>query len=181
MSESKKSFSSESINRKEAIWEYHLDNGPFAIIEWDNNFRITRWSQKAELLLGWNSEEVMGMHYSDLNLVPKDELARIKGTTDIILHSNETVVILERNYCHKNGSLLFCRWHNSILRDSNNNLISIFSMVEDISHLKKVQENLRKSEERFELAVAGSKDGIWEWNIERGQALENCIPQLEFL
>jgi len=119
---------------------------------------------------GWNSEEVMGMHYSDLNLVPKDELARIKGTTDIILHSNETVVILERNYCHKNGSLLFCRWHNSILRDSNNNLISIFSIVEDISHLKKVQENLRKSEERFELAVAGSKDGIWEWNIENDLA-----------
>ncbi|ARN19371.1 hybrid sensor histidine kinase/response regulator [Piscinibacter gummiphilus] len=36
----------------------------------------------------------------------------------------------------------------------------------DIADRKKVEEELRAAEERFALAVAGSNDGIWEWDIE---------------
>jgi PAS domain S-box-containing protein len=165
MSEANKTFSQESSPSQEAIWSYHLDNGPFAVIEWDHGFRISRWSQKAEQLFGWKSNEVMGLHFNEFNILPKEEFERIKENIKTIEEGTDITTVLENNNCHKSGKLLHCRWHNSILRDAQGSIISIFSMVEDISALKNIQENLRKSEERFQLAVAGSKDGIWDWDI----------------
>jgi PAS domain S-box-containing protein len=165
MSEANKTFSQESSPSQEAIWSYHLDNGPFAVIEWDHGFRISRWSQKAEQLFGWKSNEVIGLHFNEFNILPKEEFERIKENIKTIEEGTDISTVLENNNCHKSGKLLHCRWHNSILRDAQGSIISIFSMVEDISALKIIQENLRRSEERFQLAVAGSKDGIWDWDI----------------
>ena len=54
------------------------------------------------------------------------------------------------------------------------------------SQLAQVNESLRRSEERFSLAIAGSSDGIWDWDIltgemffsERAQVLNGLEPGL---
>ncbi len=170
MSEANKTFTLESNLSQESILAYHLDNGPFAIIEWDMDFRITRWSQKAEKIFGWSSEEVIGLHFNEFSFLPEKEAERIQDDIDQIIQGHLTVLAIENKNRHKNGTILHCKWHNSILRSSNGKMRSVFSMVEDISELKKIQENLRKSEERYQLTLAGSKDGIWEWDIENDMA-----------
>jgi diguanylate cyclase (GGDEF)-like protein/PAS domain S-box-containing protein len=39
----------------------------------------------------------------------------------------------------------------------------------DITSLKQTEEKLRTSEQRMELAIRGSSDGIWDWTIETGE------------
>ncbi len=54
------------------------------------------------------------------------------------------------------------------------------------SQLAQANESLRRSEERFSLAIAGSSDGIWDWDIltgemfysERAQVLNGLEPGL---
>src|SRR6202163_173095 len=54
------------------------------------------------------------------------------------------------------------------------------------SQLAQANESLRRSEERFSLAIAGSSDGIWDWDIltgemffsERAQVLNGLAPGL---
>jgi len=39
----------------------------------------------------------------------------------------------------------------------------------DLSKQKEIEENLKKSQERFELALKGADQGLWDWNIETGE------------
>ncbi|MBF0247388.1 MAG: PAS domain S-box protein, partial [Alphaproteobacteria bacterium] len=42
-------------------------------------------------------------------------------------------------------------------------------VVRDITERKQAQEDLKESRERLELAIQGSGEGIWDWNIQRDQ------------
>jgi PAS domain S-box-containing protein len=44
---------------------FHVENSPLAVIEWDSDFRVSRWSESAERLFGWTPEEVIGKHVGD--------------------------------------------------------------------------------------------------------------------
>ena len=39
----------------------HINNTPLAVLEWDRDFRLVRWSPQAENIFGWRSDEVLGM------------------------------------------------------------------------------------------------------------------------
>jgi PAS domain S-box-containing protein len=45
---------------------------------------------------------------------------------------------------------------------------AIRRMAAEVEERRRVEERLRASEERFELAVRGSEDGIWDWDLRTG-------------
>jgi len=45
----------------------------------------------------------------------------------------------------------------------------IVCLSKDMSEIKKIEETLKKSEERWKFALEGSGDGIWDWNIQTGE------------
>jgi len=60
------------------------------------------------------------------------------------------------------------RWYNSSkvpLRDAAGHIVGIVGTFDDVTSLKRTEQTLRETSERFELALNGSSDGLWDWNL----------------
>ena len=78
---------------------------------------------------------------------------------------------------HGQGDAAQYRWvrvRGLCVRDAEGRPLRLAGSIADIDALKRAEASLRESESRYELAVAGSDDGIWEWDFVREQAFESA-------
>jgi PAS domain-containing protein len=47
----------EALRRANWMLSSHINNTPLAVLEWDRDFRLVRWSPQAENIFGWRAEE----------------------------------------------------------------------------------------------------------------------------
>jgi PAS domain S-box-containing protein len=119
---------------------FHVENSPLAVIEWDSDFRVSRWSASAERLFGWRADEVIGKHVSEWHFVfDEDADAVAEVTYRQRVGAERLGVQHNRNYT-KDGSILYCEWYNSVLHDDNGQLVSVLSLVLDVTARKQAEE-----------------------------------------
>ncbi len=143
---------------------FHVDNTPLAVVEWDNDFRLSRWSPSAERLFGWKADEVLGKRITDWKFVFEDDVDAVKKIRPRQLWGAEQhSVSKNRNYT-KHGRVLYCEWYNSVLYDKSGILESILSLVLDVTARNQAEEEkaqllLREQDARREAEEANrSKD-----------------------
>ncbi len=138
-------YISERINAEKKIKEnqerlnYHINNNPLAVIEYDRDLRVTFWSKRAKDLFGWTEEEVIGKKVTEF-LVHVDDAVIVTESLLLLPQYNisERVPLANRNYT-RDGKELHCRWHNSFLTDEEGNIETIMSIIRDITDLRKAE------------------------------------------
>jgi PAS domain S-box-containing protein len=119
---------------------FHVESSPLAVIEWDSDFRVSRWSQSAERLFGWKAEEVIGKHVNEWRFVFAEDVDAVALVTNRQREGVEVHgVQRNRNYTRE-GSILFCEWYNSVLHDDRGHLVSVLSLVLDVTARAKAEE-----------------------------------------
>jgi len=114
-------------------------------------------------MLGYTEQEMLTlpvaevMHPEDLDAALADRERLVSG--EVSSYQSE------RRYFHKSGRVVWTQMSVSLVRHRDGHPLYLVSHLGDITARKKAEEALRQSEERFALAVAGSKDGLWDWNI----------------
>ncbi|MEG4073001.1 PAS domain S-box protein [Microcoleus sp. Pol14C2] len=149
----------------------HFENTPLAVIEWDENFRISGWSPAAKKIFGWDKIEVLGKHFSEWKFIDRGDFEEVESAIYSLKNpENRCNVVRNTNY-NKWGSLVHCEWYNSAFYSDSGQLISVLSLVLDVTERFKFLEVLRQSEERFRIAAESASDLIYEWDIETGIVL----------
>jgi len=77
----------------------------------------------------------------------------------------ESAARSELKTVRKDGTELWTMISSVRLRDADGAITGTLAMITDISHLKNVEQILREAEQRWQLALRGSNDGVWDWNI----------------
>jgi len=142
---------------------FHVENTPLVVIEWDSDFRLSRWSPSAERLFGWKADEVLGKRITDWKFVFADDVEAVKKIRMRQSKGEQHGVSKNRNYT-KSGAVLHCEWYNSVLYNDSGRVDSILSLVLDVTARKLAEEEnarllLREQEARKEAEEASrSKD-----------------------
>lgn len=135
---SKRVTAENEIKKNQERLKYHINNSPLAVIEYDNDLKITFWSKRAKEIFGWTEEEVLGKKVSGF-LIYENDVNKVKeGLQQSLDNTLEKTPISNRNYT-KDGRILHCRWHNSFLTDKHGNIETIMSIIRDITDLWKAE------------------------------------------
>jgi len=144
---------------------FHVENTPLAVIEWDHEFRVLRWSPAAQKLFGWKANEVLGKRFSDWEFVVPDDIEVVNQVGHRQNEGKELHGISRNRNYTKLGTILHCEWYNSALYNEAGKLISVLSLVLDVTVATRIEEALRKSEAQYRLLFESNPQAMWVYDL----------------
>jgi PAS domain S-box-containing protein len=72
---------------------------------------------------------------------------------------------MEKRYIHKLGHTVWIVLCVSLVRSQSGQPLYFIAQIKNISDRKNAERALKESEERLQLALEASGDGLWDWNI----------------
>jgi diguanylate cyclase (GGDEF)-like protein/PAS domain S-box-containing protein len=130
---------------KRVNWELssHIGNTPLAVLEWDRDFRLVRWSPQARNIFGFEASEVLGQSLTDNAFVEEGRAAEILEVVGKLMAGVEPRATgLTRNR-RKDGQSIWCEWYHSALLGDDGQILSILSFVQDVSARIEAEERLQ--------------------------------------
>jgi PAS domain S-box-containing protein len=115
-------------------------------------------------ILGYEPEEMLGMSWQP-TVYPED-LPRVLSAYEQMLADGK--VELEVRGVRKDGSLFYKSLVMVTAYDRQQHFSGHYCFAKDITDRKQAEDALQLSEERLQLALEGSGDGLWDWNIATG-------------
>ncbi len=146
--------------------KYHFENSPLAIVEWDRDFDIIRWSNEAERIFGLTRDEVIGARIDMLNLIYPEDIPLVAKTMKRLTSGKELKVVSQYRNLTKSGEILECIWYNSVLMDEKGEVSSVMSLVEDITLLRQTEKKLMESRESYKELVTNARSMILKFDNE---------------
>jgi len=133
--------------------------------------RVIEWANDSFRLIGYEPIEYIGKTtsflYADTDAFFSfgNRLKEAIAVGKEVLHSEE---LLKR----KSG-VIFTAEIIATFNRENNEVISVTSMIRDITQRKQTELALKVSEERLNLAIKAAGIGLWDWNIKTGETVFN--------
>ncbi len=149
----------------EAEKEYRIlvENSYDIIYRLDINGLITYLSPAVKPLLGYEAEQLIGKPFSEI--VHTDDISVCLKFLQKVRDSKTRQEGVEYRLKHLNG---FWRWHTSCatsLVDDDGLAQGFVGNSRDVTNRIEIENQLHNQKEQFELAIKGSNDGIWDWNL----------------
>ncbi len=139
--------------------KFHLDNSPLGFIECDHQFSVKKMSERAEEIFGWTTKEYQELQRAGhIAVHPEDyELAGQMATE--LVTGKVSRNHLQKRIINKSGKVIWTEWFNSVLKNNSGEIITIMSLVADITDKKETEIKIRESEANL-LSILENSDVI---------------------
>jgi PAS domain S-box-containing protein len=132
-------LSQERLNAALLRLNFHFENSPLGVVEWNRDFEVIRWSGAADKIFGWSAVEVLNKPLSEWQFVYLEDVQRIRREIACLLDgSQQRSICHNRNY-HKDGSIVHCEWYNSAFTNELGELESVLSLALDVTDRDRVE------------------------------------------
>ncbi len=155
------------------MFKNHLRNTPLLYIEWDNNVHIKNFSRKILEKYGFSVQDLYHKTPQELIYMAarKEDISLIGNKMSALLHEGYTQTEFDLQFYDNNKNIVYSHWYNSILRDEKGRVVSILSLIDDITNTKQIERKLKTQNEFIE-AVINSLPGIFYLFDDEGNYLQ---------
>src|SRR3954466_4584226 len=128
----------------------------YALIMLDPQGFIVSWNAGAEAIKGYAAGEIIGKHFT--TFYPPEAIESGLPERELVVAQAVGRFEDEGWRLRKDGSRFWANVVITALRDRGGNLIGFAKVTRDLSERRKIEENLRESEQRFRALVQNVRD-----------------------
>jgi PAS domain S-box-containing protein len=151
----------EALRESEALYHSLVESLPCNVVRKDLEGRFTFGNHSFSELLACPLDQILGK--TDAEFFPRDMAEKFRRDDRNVLETGGVLEIIEEVITVEGKRYLHVL--KTPVRDIAGKVMGIQLIGWDITARKLAEEELRKSRERFELAVQGSQDGLWDWDL----------------
>ncbi len=159
-------FTEEALRKSEERYRAIVDDQTELIARFQVDGTLIFVNEAYCRYFGQSRSQLIGNRYQSL-IVPEDQ-EKITQHLNSLNLENPVETIEHRVMVA--GEVCWMQWINRAVFDEQGNFVEFQSVGRDITERKQIDEVLRESEERWQLALRGNNDGIWDWNVKTNDA-----------
>jgi two-component system sensor histidine kinase UhpB len=137
----------------ERLYRSTFDGAPVGIVHVGLDGRWFRVNQRICDLLGYSREELQGMSAHEL-LQPEQETGETESCRQMAAGTMDRQMVHEQQYRRRDGRFVWARVNMSVHRDAEGQPQYFISVIEDVTEMKRAEQELRASSEQLRLLAA---------------------------
>jgi PAS domain S-box-containing protein len=145
------------------------------VIATDTRGKITRMNPVAEHLTGWKLEDSKGKKLEEIfRVINPVTKAKLKDPVGIVLETGKMVSLSNQPVLvSRNKNEYYLSYSASPIFNTENEITGVVLVFSDETEKFLQSEKLRESEERLNLAIQGTRAGLWDWDLRSGKLICN--------
>jgi PAS domain S-box-containing protein len=152
----------QALRDSEALYHSLIESLPLNVFRKDLEGHFTYVNTLFASTLRRPAAEIRGK--TDADFFPAELAEKYRQDDLRVIHTREVFEDVEQYRTH-DGQLRYMQVLKTPAYDAHSEVIGTQGFFWDITARRVAEEGLRVSEERFMLAVRGSRDGLWDWNV----------------
>lgn len=156
----------DALRRSEEKYRTILESIQEGYLELDLAGNVVFFNNFSCRMLGYSSTELLGMNY---RVFTTPETANyLYDVFHRIYLTGQPGAAVDYEVVRKDGGRRIHELSASLIRDPSGLPVGFRGIARDITERKKAEEALRQSEERWQFALEGAGDGVWDLNLKTG-------------
>ncbi len=145
------------------LFRLAFENANIGMCLVDLNGNIFKANSEMSAIFGYSVEELETFNVQDVSH-PDYKHMSMKFMKEA-KQGDESKVVFEKYYIHKNGNEVICEVTSSAVMDQNNAVSFFISHIRDITERRRNELNLKISKEKYQLLAENIDDVIWLFNM----------------
>ena len=158
----------EALRESEALYHSLVESLPCSVFRKDLDGRFTFANHGFCELVGRPLDQLLCKTDFDIN-ASRDLAEKYRRDDRRVIETAGVFEDIEEHLSMEAKGKRYVHTLKTAVRDASGKVTGMQGICWDVTARRLAEEELRKSRERFELAVAGSQDGLWDWDLTTGE------------